>query len=59
MELKLKSGFSFDYTNLMGEGRVTEAELAGLAPRLQEAHAAVQHMRKTGEVLKKLCREIL
>jgi len=50
MELKLKSGFSFDYTNLVGEGRVTEAELKELAPRLKAAHAAVQQMRATGEV---------
>lgn len=50
MELKLKSGFSFDYTNLFGEGKVTEAELAELAPALQAAHAAVARMRATGEV---------
>ena len=26
MSLKLKSGFTFDYDNLYGEGKVTDAE---------------------------------
>ena len=27
MSLQLKSGFAFDYDNLYGEGKVTEADL--------------------------------
>ena len=27
-QIKLASGFTFDYTNLFGEGKVTQAELA-------------------------------
>jgi len=48
--LKLPSGFIFDYTNLHGEGKVTAADLAGIAGRLAAAHAAVGRMRATGEV---------
>lgn len=48
--LTLPSGLTFDYTHLMGEGAVTEASLAALAPRLAKAHEAVCTMRKTGVV---------
>lgn len=50
LALTLPSGFSFDYTNLFGEGRVTAADVAALAPRLQAAHRAVAEMRRTGFV---------
>ena len=43
-QLKLPSGFIFDYTNLFGEGKVTEKEL----PATKAAHEAVCHMRATG-----------
>ena len=45
-QIKLASGFTFDYTNLFGEGKVTAAEL----PDAKAAHKAVCHMRETGEV---------
>ena len=48
MKLELRSGFSFDYGNMTGEGRVTEADVAELSPRLLAAHEAVEEMRRTG-----------
>lgn len=50
MELALPSGFCFDYTNLYGDGKVTAADIAALAPELSAAHAAVETMRRTGIV---------
>lgn len=48
--LTLASGFTFDYTNLYGDGKVTAADIAALGDRLAAAHAAVTHMRAGGEV---------
>lgn len=48
--LKLKSGFVFDYTNLMGEGRVTEEDINGISGKIAAACQAIDHMRQTGEV---------
>lgn len=48
--LTLPSGFVFDYTNLYGPGRVTADDIAALADRIRAAHAAVEHMRATGQV---------
>jgi len=48
--LTLPSGFSFDYANLYGEGKVTAADIAGLGGRIAAAHEAIQRMRATGEV---------
>lgn len=48
--LKLKSGFVFDYTNLVGEGRITEEDINGLSGKIQAACQAISHMRQTGEV---------
>ena len=50
MILTLSSGFSFDYTNLVGPGRVTAADVAAMEPRLRAAHRAVSEMRETGAV---------
>lgn len=50
MHLALASGFKFDYTNLFGEGKVTEDDVRELRPVIEKAHAAVMHMRETGEV---------
>lgn len=50
MRLTLSSGFTFDYTNLYGEGKVTAADLASLSDRLAQAHTAIAHMRANGEV---------
>jgi glucose-6-phosphate isomerase len=48
--LTLSSGFVFDYSNLAGDGKVTDRDLLGLSQRLTQAHSAVTHMRQTGEV---------
>ncbi|SMC39181.1 glucose-6-phosphate isomerase [Sporomusa malonica] len=48
--LTLPSGFTFDYTNLYGEGRVAQADVTAITDRLQSAHKAIEHMRATGEV---------
>ena len=50
MSLQLKSGFAFDYDNLLGEGKVTEKDLAEYDERLARAHKAIKRMRETGEV---------
>jgi len=48
MALTLKSGFSFDYDNLFGEGKVTQADLDECKDALQKAHAAMKVMRESG-----------
>lgn len=48
MSLKLASGFEFDYDNLYGEGKVTEADLKGYEEDLKKAHEAMKVMRETG-----------
>ena len=48
MSLKLKSGFTFDYDNLYGEGKVTEADLKSYEEDLKNAHEAMKVMRETG-----------
>ena len=48
MALTLKSGFSFDYDNLFGEGKVTQADLDECKDALAKAHEAMKVMRKDG-----------
>ncbi len=48
--ISLPSGFTFDYTNLYGDGRITQADMENLSRRLRDAHLAVVKMRATGEV---------
>lgn len=48
MALTLKSGFSFDYDNLFGEGKVTQADLDFYAEDLKKAHEAMKVMRESG-----------
>ena len=48
MALTLKSGFSFDYDNLFGEGKVTAADLEECKDALAKAHAAMKVMRDSG-----------
>ena len=48
MALTLKSGFSFDYDNLFGEGKVTAADLDECKDALAKAHAAMKVMRNSG-----------
>ncbi|MEL7633378.1 MAG: glucose-6-phosphate isomerase [Sporomusa sphaeroides] len=49
-QLVLSSGFTFDYTNLYGQGLVTQADVAAIGGRLMAAHQAMEHMRSTGEI---------
>lgn len=48
MSLTLKSGFSFDYDNLFGEGKVTRADLDAYSEDLKKAHEAMKVMREKG-----------
>lgn len=48
--LTLSSGFTFDYTNMYGDGKVTAKDLAAAAGQLREAHQSVMQMRSTGIV---------
>jgi glucose-6-phosphate isomerase len=48
--LTLASGFSFDYGNLYGAGKVTSSDVEDLAEKLAAAQKAVEAMRATGEV---------
>lgn len=50
MSLKLKSGFTFDYDNLFGEGKVTKADIEAFEGKLQDAHKAMNVMRETGYI---------
>ena len=50
MSLKLKSGFTFDYDNLFGEGKVTKADIDAFSDKLKEAHKAMNVMRETGYI---------
>ena len=42
MSLKLASGFTFDYDNLFGEGKVTEADIKEFEGELKKAHEAMK-----------------
>lgn len=46
----LKSGFCFDYENLVGEGKVTKADVEAMSGEIKKAHEAMKHMRATGVV---------
>lgn len=48
--LTLPSGFSFDYTNLCGCGKVRQADIAALQEKIVAAHGAVEEMHETGKV---------
>ena len=50
MAIKLESGFSFDYDNLFGDGKVTKADVEAIADRIADAHKAVETMRETGVI---------
>lgn len=49
-KLILGSGFTFDYTNLYGEDKVTAKDVESIQDRIRLAHQAVEHMRATGEI---------
>lgn len=48
--LTLTSGFSFDYRNLYGVGKVTKSDVEALSEKLAAAQKAIEHMRATGVV---------
>ena len=48
--LALPTGFTFDYTNLYGDGKVTAADVIELKGKIKTAYEAVEHMRATGVV---------
>lgn len=50
MSIKLQSGFSFDYENLFGEGKVTEADVKTYEDACKKAHEAMKVMRETGVI---------
>ena len=50
MSLQLKSGFTFDYDNLFGEGKVTENDLKSYEANLKKAHEAMKVMREKGTI---------
>lgn len=56
-KITLPSGFSFDGTNMLGEGRITEQELHQLAPRIAQAAAAVDDIRRTGKAKNHLSKD--
>lgn len=56
-KITLPSGFSFDGTNMLGEGRITEQELHQLAPRIAQAAAAVDEIRRTGKAKNHLSKD--
>ena len=48
--LHTASGFTFEYENLIGEGKVTAGEIEAIRGKIDQAHAAIEQMRATGEV---------
>ena len=50
MSLKLASGFTFDYDNLFGEGKVTAEDVKSYAGALKKAHEAMKIMRQSGVI---------
>ena len=56
-KLVLNSGFTFDYTNMFGTGRLQEADLTALEGDMQKAAAAVDEMRRSGTAYKHLSKD--
>ncbi len=48
MALVLKSGFTFDYDNLFGDGKVTQADINSYKDAIAKAHEAMKVMRESG-----------
>ena len=49
-KLVLETGFTFDYENLVGSGKVTIDDVVSLEEKINDAQAAIQVMRKTGVI---------
>ena len=56
-KLVLNSGFTFDYTNMFGAGRLQEADLTALEDDMKKAAAAVDEMRRSGTAYKHLSKD--
>ena len=56
-KLVLNSGFTFDYTNMFGTGRLQEADLTAIEGDMQKAAAAVDEMRRSGTAYKHLSKD--
>lgn len=49
-KIQLKSGFSFDYKNMMGDNAVTKGDIKDLQPQIMKALEAARKVRNTGIV---------
>lgn len=56
-KLVLNSGFVFDYTNMLGEGRIKTEDLQEMEPAMQKARDAVNEMRASGTAYKHLSKD--
>lgn len=46
--ITLQSGFYFDYTNMLGQGRIQQEDLAAGQEQMKAAEQTIAHMRQTG-----------
>lgn len=49
-KLVLASGFAFDYANMVGEGKVTAADIEAIQNKIDAAQEAIRTMRKDGVI---------
>jgi len=56
-KLVLNSGFVFDYTNMLGEGRIKTEDLQEMETAMQKARDAVNEMRSSGTAYNHLSKD--
>ena len=56
-KLVLNSGFVFDYTNMLGEGRIKAEDLQEMETAMQKARDAVNEMRSSGTAYNHLSKD--
>ena len=56
-KLVLNSGFVFDYTNMLGEGRIKTEDLQEMETAMQKARDAVNEMRASGTAYNHLSKD--
>ena len=56
-KLVLNSGFVFDYTNMLGEGRIKTEDLQEMETAMQKARDAVNEMRTSGTAYNHLSKD--
>lgn len=49
-KLVLASGFAFDYGNMVGEGKITAADIEAIQDKIKAAQEAIRVMRKDGVI---------